>query len=72
MGCWWARVRVYEPSAERLKVYLFSVDFAIPKKDESLVQTYMKYRKLADGKVCCDYALHVGITSWSENVSDVL
>lgn len=46
------------------------IDFAIPQKNESLIQTYMKYRKLADGKVCCDYALHVGVTSWSENVKN--
>lgn len=44
------------------------LDFAIPQKDESLIQAYMKYRKLADGKVCCDYGLHVGVTAWNESV----
>ncbi|XKL65820.1 hypothetical protein PGB90_009240 [Kerria lacca] len=46
------------------------IDFAIPQKDESLIQAYMKYRKLADTKVCCDYGLHIGITSWSDNVKN--
>lgn len=48
--------------------FSFAVDYAIPPKNESLIQAYMKYRKLADGKVCCDYGLHVGISYWSKSV----
>ncbi|XP_026285845.1 dihydropyrimidinase [Frankliniella occidentalis] len=44
------------------------IDFAIPKKKESLLDQYDKYRLMADDKVCCDYALHCGITWWSDKV----
>ncbi|KAG1699857.1 Dihydropyrimidinase [Nymphon striatum] len=30
--------------------------------------TYDKWRGRADEKVCCDYALHVGVTWWSDKV----
>ncbi|XP_054281320.1 dihydropyrimidinase-like [Macrosteles quadrilineatus] len=45
------------------------IDFALPQRGESLVETYNNYRQKADEKVCCDYALHVGVTWWSEQVS---
>ncbi|XP_008210684.1 dihydropyrimidinase isoform X2 [Nasonia vitripennis] len=41
------------------------IDFAIPKPDEGLLEAYERYRMIADEKVCCDYALHVGVTSWT-------
>uniref|UniRef100_T1J9U6 dihydropyrimidinase n=1 Tax=Strigamia maritima TaxID=126957 RepID=T1J9U6_STRMM len=44
------------------------MDFAIPKRGESLVVTFKKWRDWADAKVCCDYGLHVGITWWSNTV----
>ncbi|XP_034489314.1 dihydropyrimidinase-like [Drosophila innubila] len=46
------------------------IDCVLPKKHESLVEAYDKWRSWADPKVCCDYALHVGITWWSKSVSD--
>ncbi|XP_049791292.1 dihydropyrimidinase-like isoform X1 [Schistocerca nitens] len=46
------------------------INFAIPQKDESLIEIYEKYRKLADEKVCCDYGLHIGVTSWSDKVKE--
>ncbi|KAG8237191.1 hypothetical protein J437_LFUL016795, partial [Ladona fulva] len=46
------------------------MDFVIPKKGESLLEAYEKWRGLADEKVCCDYALHVGVTWWSEKVKE--
>ena len=49
-----------------------SVDFAIPKKGESLIETYGNYRTLADEKVCCDYGLHMAVTWWSDKVSCIL
>ncbi|XP_015431792.1 PREDICTED: dihydropyrimidinase isoform X2 [Dufourea novaeangliae] len=44
------------------------IDFVIPQKDESLLEAYERYREVADQKVCCDYALHVAVTSWSPKV----
>ncbi|CAG2068708.1 unnamed protein product, partial [Timema podura] len=44
------------------------IDFVIPKKGESLLEAYERWRQMAEEKVCCDYALHVAITSWSEKV----
>ncbi|KAL1129782.1 hypothetical protein AAG570_012726, partial [Ranatra chinensis] len=44
------------------------MDFAMPKKGESLIEAFNEWRNKADGKVCCDYALHVGVTWWSEQV----
>lgn len=38
------------------------VDFAIQMKGESLADAIAKRRAEADGKVCIDYSLHVGIT----------
>lgn len=45
------------------------IDFVISKKDESLLEAYDRYRETADQKVCCDYSLHVAVTSWSPKVS---
>ncbi|XP_045110518.1 dihydropyrimidinase-like isoform X4 [Portunus trituberculatus] len=44
------------------------MDFAIPQKGESLVEAYHRWRSWADPKVCCDYALHVAVTWWSDKV----
>ncbi|XP_043803323.1 dihydropyrimidinase isoform X3 [Apis laboriosa] len=46
------------------------IDFVIPKKDESILEAYERYRESADQKVCCDYSLHVAITSWSSKVKE--
>jgi len=40
----------------------------LPNKDESLLDAYHKWRTRATNKVCCDYALHMGIRSWSDEV----
>lgn len=45
------------------------VDFVLPNKGESLLDAYHKWRTRATNKVCCDYALHIGVTSWSDEVS---
>jgi dihydropyrimidinase len=42
------------------------IDFAIPSKGDSLLQTYHKWRGWADPKVVCDYGLHVAVTWWDE------
>lgn len=46
------------------------VDFVIPTKDSLPIDAYKQWRDWADPKVCCDYALTVAITSWTEEVKD--
>ncbi|XP_069478233.1 dihydropyrimidinase-like [Ambystoma mexicanum] len=46
------------------------MDFAIPQKGQSLIEAYNTWRGWADPKVCCDYALHVAVTWWSDKVKD--
>ncbi|XP_069994636.1 dihydropyrimidinase-like isoform X6 [Penaeus vannamei] len=46
------------------------MDFALPQRGESLVEAYHRWRAWADPKVCCDYALHVGVTWWSPKVAE--
>ncbi|XP_046836670.1 dihydropyrimidinase isoform X1 [Vespa crabro] len=46
------------------------IDFAFPQKDETILEAYEKYRQIADEKVCCDYALHVAVTSWSPKIKE--
>ncbi|XP_018397055.1 PREDICTED: dihydropyrimidinase isoform X2 [Cyphomyrmex costatus] len=46
------------------------IDFVVPRKDESLMEAYERYRETADQKVCCDYALHIAVTSWSSKVKE--
>lgn len=35
-----------------------------------MIEAYDQWRSWADPKVCCDYALHVGVTWWSKSVYD--
>ncbi|XP_075146954.1 dihydropyrimidinase-like [Haematobia irritans] len=44
------------------------IDYVLPEKGESLVEAYDNWRAWADPKVCCDYALHMGLTWWSKSV----
>jgi len=46
------------------------MDFVIPKKGESLLEAYDKWRAWADEKVCCDYGFHVAVTWWSDQVAE--
>ncbi|XP_029447723.1 dihydropyrimidinase isoform X2 [Rhinatrema bivittatum] len=46
------------------------IDFAIPRKGCSLIEAYDTWRSWADPKVCCDYALHVAVTWWSDKVKE--
>lgn len=47
------------------------MDFAFPEnRNSSLLETYDKWRAMADEKVCCDYALHVVVNSWKPNITE--
>lgn len=46
------------------------VDFVIPKKGESLLEAYDKWRSRADPKAVCDFGFHCAITWWSPQVSN--
>ena len=50
-------------------LFLLPVDFVLDQKNVSLLDAYDKWRNWADGKVCCDYGLHVGVTWWSDQVA---
>lgn len=44
------------------------IDFVIPSKQQLPIEAYHQWRGWADPKVCCDYALSMAITTWSEEV----
>uniref|UniRef100_A0A8C0H6K3 Dihydropyrimidinase-related protein 5 n=1 Tax=Chelonoidis abingdonii TaxID=106734 RepID=A0A8C0H6K3_CHEAB len=44
------------------------IGHVLPDRETSLLDAYEKCRSLADPKVCCDYALHMGITWWAPKV----
>ncbi|XP_048794989.1 dihydropyrimidinase isoform X1 [Lagopus muta] len=46
------------------------IDFAIPQRGCSLIEAFNKWKSWADPKVCCDYALHVAVTWWSDKVKE--
>lgn len=47
------------------------INFAFTTKQApSLLGAYERERRLADEQVCCDYALHVGISDWVENKTE--
>lgn len=45
------------------------VDTVVPDKEEGLVEAYDKWRRWADEKVCCDYALSVHVPRVDEDVA---
>lgn len=45
------------------------IDFVIPQAGESLLKAYETWRGWADPKVCCDYALSMAITKWTDKTA---
>ncbi|XP_009695399.1 PREDICTED: dihydropyrimidinase-related protein 3-B-like, partial [Cariama cristata] len=48
------------------------MDHVVPDPESSLVEALERWREWADGKACCDYALHVDIPRWSDRVRQEL
>lgn len=46
------------------------IDFLIPEDNQTLMQGYETWRKKADGKTNCDYALHCILTQWNDNIKE--
>uniref|UniRef100_A0A0N5AEU7 dihydropyrimidinase n=1 Tax=Syphacia muris TaxID=451379 RepID=A0A0N5AEU7_9BILA len=44
------------------------IDFVMPTKKQTPLEAYKEWRKKADAKVCCDYALSVAITTYNDEV----
>ena len=47
-----------------------AVDYVVPEPGQSLLEAYNRWRDAADAKVCCDYAVHVCVTWWSDKVAE--
>ncbi|CAG0915175.1 unnamed protein product [Notodromas monacha] len=45
------------------------IDMALPQKGESLLEAFEKWKQWAEDKACCDYALHVAVTWWGQQVA---
>ena len=45
------------------------IDLALS-TDNGLIETFQKWRNLADEKACCDYGIHVAVTSWKDGITD--
>ena len=45
------------------------IDFATQNKGESLSYALKRWHEKADGQACCDYAFHLAISDWNEEVS---
>lgn len=49
-----------------------AVDHVVAEPGGSLAEALERWREWADGKACCDYALHVDIPRWSDHIRQEL